>query len=640
MKRNLILFATLTLSICAFAQQQDPVMMRINNKDVTRSEFEYIYNKNNSNNELDKKTLDEYVDLFVNFKLKVVAAQEAGIDTTQAFRDEFLGYRKQLTKSYLTDDTVNEANAMEVYNRLKENVDASHILIMVKQDASDAAERAAYDKAMKARKRILKGEDFGKVAREMSEDPSAKQNGGHLGFFTAMQMVYPFEVAAYGLKVGEVSEPVRSDFGYHVIKVNNRRADIGKVLVAHIFKYIPQDASKEVEQEMTMKLDSAYTALKGGADFAELAKSLSDDKSTASRGGELPWIGPLQTVKEFEDVAFSLKKGEYSKPFRSVAGMHIVKLIDHKDIEPFAEKKDEILRRLSRMGKGNEGTDSLIARLKKEYNYSVERSAYNEFANLAQKNALGDSLFMVAAAPLNKTLLTLNGKAYAQSDFAEYLKANRPSDLDDALTAYSDKIILAYEDGQLENKYPDFGHLMQEYRDGILLFEISNRLVWEKASKDEEGLAKFFKENKSDYAWKTPRFKGIILHSKDAGIAKQAKKLTKKSPIEEWSNVIRKAFNNDSVSVVKVEKGLYAKGDNKYVDKLVFKAGSYEPLAEYPYTSTLGKKLKKGPESYKDVRGPVTADYQNFLESVWIKELRGKYKVEINQEVLKTVNNH
>ena len=205
---------------------------------------------------------------------------------------------------------------------------------------------------------------------------------------------------------------------------------------------------------------------------------------------------------------------------------------------------------------------------------------------------------------------------------------------------YIDKEVLAYEDSKLEKKYPDFGHLMQEYRDGILLFEISNRQVWDKASKDEEGLDKFFKQNKSNYAWDAPRFRGIILHSSDESVLKEAKKLTKKNPEDEWSNVIRKAFNNDSVTVVKITKGLYAKGDNKYVDKLVFKSGSFEPMKDYPYTATYGKLLKKGPETYKDVRGPVTADYQNYLETAWIKELRDKYSVEIDQEVLKTVNNH
>ena len=597
MKKNFFLIAALTLSVSAFSQQPDPVLMKINNKDITRSEFEYIYNKNNSNNELDKKTLDEYVDLFVNFKLKVAAAEAAGIDTTKAFKNEFQGYRQQLAKSYLTDDSVDEQNAKEVYDRLKENIEASHILIRVAPDASKAEVDDAYNRAERARQRILNGEAFDKVAREVSEDPSAAQNGGALGYFTALQMVYPFEEAAYKMKVGDISEPIRTDFGFHVIKVTNRRPDQGKVLVAHIFKYLPQDAPKEKEQEIIAKMDSVYGALQQGADFSELAKTISEDKGTASRGGELPWIGLHQTVKDFEDVAFSLQKGEVSKPFHSPNGMHIVKMIDRKDIEPFAEKKDEIIRRLNRQGRGNKGVEALVERLKKEYNYSPDsgviaqaKAAVERFAEMKKDSTLS------APAAIAGNLFVLAGKAYPAQEFVSWASA-RTEKADKLVEEYASKEILAYEDTRLEGKYPDFGHLMQEYRDGILLFEISNRLVWDKASKDEEGLAAYFKENKSNYAWDAPRFRGIILHCTDKNIAKKAKKLTKKNPEDEWSSVIRKTLNNDSVTVVKVTKGLYIKGDNKYVDKLVFKTGSFEPIKDFPYTATVGKLLKKGPRT-------------------------------------------
>ncbi len=640
MKKSLILISVFSFSLLSFAQGQDPVLMKINGKDITRSEFEYIYNKNNSNNELDKKTLEEYVDLFVNFKLKVAAAEDAGLDTTKAFKSEFQGYRQQLVKPYLTDESVDEKNALEVYNRLKENVEASHILVRVAPDASEVEINEAYNKANKARQRILKGEAFDKVAREVSEDPSVAQNGGYLGYFTAMQMVYPFEDAAYNLKIGEVSEPVRTDFGYHVIKVTNRRPDIGKILVAHIFKFLPQDASKEREQELKSEMDSIYNALLNGADFAEMAKSKSEDRGTAARGGELPWIGLHQTVKEFEDIAFNLKKDEISKPFNSPNGIHIVKLIDRKQIEPFEEKKDEITRRLNRQGRGNKGVEALIAKLKNDYRYSFNEGVADQTkAALSQLQELKGDTIASKSINVSGSLFTLAGKGYPAQAFLEWADS-RTGNPDKLIEDYVNKEILNYEDSQLEKKYTDFGHLMREYRDGILLFEISNNLVWDKASKDDEGLASYFKKNKSDYAWKNPRFKGIIVHCKDKSIEKQTKKLLKKQPEDEWLNMVRTTFNNDSVTNVKVVKGLYAKGDNKYVDKLIFKTGSYEPVEDFPYTFVIGKRLKRGPETYKDVRGPVTADYQNYLETAWIDELRNKYKVEINEEVLKTVNNH
>ncbi|BEG99689.1 peptidyl-prolyl cis-trans isomerase [Bacteroides sedimenti] len=614
--------------------------MKINNKEITRSEFEYIYNKNNSNNGLDKKTLNEYVDLFVNFKLKVAEAEAEGVDTTKTFLNEFLGYRQQLTKPYLTDDSIDEAYARQIYDRLKENVEASHILIRCKPNATPQDSLNAYNKAERARQRILKGEDFEKVAREVSEDPSVKQNGGKLGYFTAMQMVTPFEDAAYALKAGGLSKPVRSDFGYHIIKVTNRRPDMGKVLVAHIFKYLPQNATKEQESSATQKMDSIYNAIQQGADFADLARKFSDDKGTASRGGELPWIGFRQTVKEFEDVAFSIKKDEISKPFHSPSGLHILKLIDKKPIESFEEKKEEIERRLENQGRGDKGTEALAEKLKKEYNFSYNEKSLNDLKNLMKNIEAGrDSLTSVNALNLSGDLFTINGKVYPVQEFIKWTK-DHPSNLEKQLKEYTQNSILNYEDSRLEQKHPEFGHLMQEYRDGILLFDISNRKVWDKASKDDVGLAEFFLKNKANYKWESPRFRGIVVHCKDNKTAKAVKKLLKKYPEEEWANVIRKTLNNDSVSVVKVEKGLYIKGDNKYVDKIQFKSGGFEPIKDYPVTVTFGKLLKNGPESYKDVRGPVTADYQNYLEENWIKELRGKYKVEINQEVLKTVNNH
>lgn len=640
MKRKIILFAGLALSTYAFSQEKDQVLMKINNKDITRSEFEYIYNKNNSNNELDKKSLDEYFNLFVNFKLKVTAAEAEGVDTTKAFRDEFMGYRQQLAKSYLTDDSVDEANARSIYERLKENVEALHILVRCKPDATPKDSLEAYRKAERARQRILNGENFEKVAREVSEDPSVKQNGGNLGYFTALQMVTPFEDVAYSLKNGEVSKPVRTDFGYHVIKVTNRRPDMGKVLVAHIFKFLPQDATKDQQNKATVQIDSIYNALQNGADFASLAKKCSDDQGTATRGGELPWIGFHQTVKEFENVAFSLNKNEISKPFRSPSGMHIVKLIDRKAIEPFEEKKDEIVRRMDRQGRGNKGVEALVEKLKGEYNFSYNDKGVNDVKTLMKNIQAGkDSLTSAGAMNLSGDLFTMNGINYPVQGFIVWTKTQQGS-VEKLLKEYTSNLILAYEDSRLEQKHPEFGHLMQEYRDGILLFDISNRKVWDKASKDEKGLDTFFEENKANYKWDSPRFKGVIVHCKDKKTAKAVKKLTKKNPQEEWATVIRKTLNNDSISVVKVEKGLFIKGDNKYVDKLEFKSGSFEPVKDYPVTIVIGKMLKGGPESYKDVRGPVTADYQNYLEAGWIKELRDKYKVEINQQILKTVNNH
>ncbi|WP_455584765.1 peptidylprolyl isomerase [Bacteroides sp.] len=515
MRKNLVLLLTCLLGLSAFAQE-DPVLMRINGKDITRSEFEYIYNKNNSLNELEAKTLDEYVDLFVNFKLKVAAAEAAGIDTTRAFRDELAGYRRQLAKSYLTDEEAEEAYAHQFYDKMKAESRAGHVQVM------------------------------------------------------------------------------------------------------HIFKYLPQNVSKTHLNETEARMDSIYRVLSANpdADFATYVEKFSDDKNPF-------WVGFLQTPEEFEDVVFSMKSGEISKPFFSPQGMHIVKVLDRKELAPFAEVKDEISRRLTRKFGVDKGTEALVEKLKKEYDYQPNDEAVKE---------------LQAKGETDKDIFTLAGNAYTGADFKRFA-ASYPRSLKMQMDAFVIKSVLDYENGRLEEKYPAFRLLMQEYKEGMLLFEISNREVWERAVADEAGQTAYFDSHKSDYNYKEPRYKGIVVHCADKKMAKQIKKLIKKLPEKVWADTIAKTFNDSVEVVVKVEEGLFAKGDNKYVDKLVFKTGSFEPLESYPFTTVFGEK-RKGPDSYLEVRGPLAADYQNFLESLWVKRLRDESKVEINQEVLKTVNNH
>lgn len=631
-------------------QVSDPVLMEIDGKPVYRSEFEYIYNKNNAGKELSKKKLDEYVDLFVNFKLKVAEAEAQGLDTIPAFLSEYKSYRAQLAKSYLTDKDVEEAYVRNIYEHMKENVEASHILINCMEDAAPEDTLAAYNRAMEVYNKLKNGGDFVTIAKEYSQDPSVVKNNGYLGFFGALQMVTPFENAAYALQPGEVSLPVRSRFGYHIIKLHSRRPDMGEVRVAHIFKYLPQSATEEERNSAKVQMDSVYAALTKGADFGEMALTYSDDKGSASRGGILDWLKPNMTIPEFEKVAFSLQDGQMSEPFSSPIGYHIVKRLEHRDVGTYEEEKGKIMMALNRMGENDKGQKAFIARLKKEYNMSdLNRASYDLLLNIAPKAELGDSLYMVALGNRNDVLYTLDGKSYGVQDFMDFAngykrisKRNRSRALHSLMEVYADKIVLDYEDSKLEQKHPDFALLAREYRDGILLFNISNKEVWEKASEDEEGMAAYFKKHKRDYRWDKPRFKGLVIHCVSDSLEKPIIELLKGVPEEEQVATVLKAFNTDSVKLVSAKRGLFVKGDNPYVDCLRFKGKAFEPVANFPYTFVYGKVLKKGPESYKDVRGPVSADYQTYLEKKWIEDLRKKYegKIIIHEDVLKTVNNH
>jgi len=645
MKSSVITFlAFLTLSGGVFAQVADPVLMNINGKPVPKSEFEYIYNKNNSNNSLDKKTLDEYVDLFVNFKLKVEEAKTQGIDTTAAFINELAGYRTQLTKPYLTDSKVDDELLQEAYDRMKEDVDVSHILIRIAPNATPADTLIAWNKINNILKRLQKKDDFAKVANELSEDQSAVENGGHIGWISAFRTVYPFETVAYNTPAGSFSKPVRTTFGYHIIKVNGRRNSLGEVLVSHIMRFTSKD-NEELNKKAKVTIDSLYQRIKEGDDFGALASKYSEDRGSATKNGELPWFGTGRMVPEFETAAFALKnKGDVSVPIQSAYGWHIIKLIDQKGLANFESMKADVERKVKRDERANRGQDAFLDKLRLDYDYKVNTPNVIEFYKLAQNRTLSDSTFLSEAGKLDKPLFSFDAKNYTQHDFAVYLTKNNNTEktiasemIDEKFNAFSNKELLSYEDGQLEKKYDDFRFLMQEYHDGILLFEVSNREVWDKASKDTEGLAKYFNTHKSDYTWEKPHYKGRVIYCKDKATFKAAKSIVKKANNDSIDKYLRTRLN-DSIQYVKIEKGLFVQGENKVVDNKVFKTKEeYKPAEDYPFVFVAGKKLKKTPEDYTDVRGLVTADYQEYLEKEWIKALRAKYTVTVDQNILKTV---
>lgn len=638
---NLIAF--FALSATMFLQAADPVLMKINGKPVLKSEFEYIYNKNNSNNSLDKKTLEEYVDLFVNFKLKVEEAEAQGIDTTKAFINELAGYRSQLTKPYLTDAKVDEQVLQEAYDRMKEDIEVSHILIRIPQSAAPADTLAAWKKINAIAKRLEK-EDFAKVAKATSEDESAEQNGGYIGWISSFRTVYPFETVAYNTKVGTISKPVRTAFGYHIIKVQGRRNTLGEVLVSHIMRFTTQgDDAKNKAAKAT--IDSIYTALKAGADFGKLASELSEDRGSATKNGELPWFGTGRMVPEFETAAFALKnKGDISAPIQSAYGWHIIKKLDSKSIDTYENMRADLEQKVKRDERANFGQKSFVAKLSKDYNLTVNTPNLDEFSKLLNNKSISDSVYLVEIAKLNKPLFSFANKKYSQNDFAIYLKNNNQNGngvagaIKDKFDAFVEKELMAYEDSQLENKHDDFRFLINEYHDGILLFEVSNNEVWDKASKDTEGLSKYFSSHKSDYKWEKPHYKGRIIYCKDKETLKTAKSLVKNLHNDSIDKFLRNRLN-DSIQYVKIEKGVFIQGENKAVDKYGFKLkkADYTPTEEYPYVFAIGKNLKYSPEDYSDVRGLVTADYQEYLEKEWIAALRKKYTVEIDQNVLKTV---
>jgi peptidyl-prolyl cis-trans isomerase SurA len=654
MKKTAILRLTI-FSIVSFIatttsaqKSEDAVLMTIGGNRVTVSEFENVYHKNNSKESAaDAKSLNEYVDLFVNFKLKVKEAEELGLDTAKAFREELAGYRKQLAQPYLTDKDVNEKLLQQTYQRLNEDVHAAHILVKVSETALPKDTLEAYAKIMKIRARILKGEDFNKVAGEkgISDDPSAVENGGDLGYFTALQMVYPFESAAYNTKVGEVSMPVRTRYGYHILKVTDRRKAQGEVLVAHIMIRTPNNMSADDSLKLYGKMTEIYTKLKAGEKFDELAQQYSDDKSSARKGGELPWFGTGKMPQEFENVAFALKnKGDYSQIMRTKYGWHILKLLDKKGLASFDEMKNELKAKVTKDSRAQAGRSSLIAKIKTEYKFKENLKTRDEFYKIIDTTFFNGNWDAAKAAKFNKPMFNLNDKTYTQTDFANYLAAHqsqRPKSdpkvvIDPMYSQFVDETAIAYEEARLDQKYPEFKALMQEYRDGILLFELTDQKVWSKAVKDTTGAKDFYEKNKNNYMW-DERAEATVYTAADAKVSKQLRALLKKKKTEKE---ILETINKDSQLNLAAETRIFNKGENEFVDK------NWNPSVSEDIEDTKNKKvvivivdklLKPTPKLYQDSKGMVTADYQTYLEKEWINSLKKKYAVSIDKTVLATI---
>ncbi len=643
--RLLSILSFLSAPLLMTFAQDDPIIMMINGKGILKSEFEYIYAKNLKQQVEEELSIEDYADMFINFKLKVDQAERMGLDTTSAFIKELEGYRELLAKPYLIDENVEDSIVNVVYQRMQENVEVSHILLRVEKNASESECQAVRARLMKIKGRIAKGEDFHTLAKQLSEDPSAKQNSGALGYIEPFMTVLPFEDAAYATAVGEVSEPVRTDFGYHLILVTNRRKDRGELRAAHIMKSYGQKPSEQEIADSKKEIDLIYDQLKSGADFAELAENESDDSGSARYGGRLPWFGRGRMVPEFEQQTYALENsGDITEPFRTAYGWHIAKLIDRRGLEPLMEKRQEILRKIARDERGSMARDMLISELKEEYtvklNGETEAAISDYLKNGKVDRAFIDFLSNMKAPYMQSAVINRT-----TSDLAAYLKDKPINQYEEAVSEferyaqdYINTEILAFEKSQLENNYPEFNSLLREYRDGILLFEVSTKEVWDKALDDEKGLSKYFKKNKRDYKWDEPRYKGFVIACKDKNTEKEVKKLIKDYPADSLLTVLPREINRDGESRVVVEYGLHKRGEHKGFDNLAFGKGEQEWMGDYPVQFFKGKRQRRYPSDYTDVKGQVVADYQAYLEKQWIKEMRKKSDIEVNEVILKTIN--
>lgn len=635
-KTSILILALVSFFGLISAVQNDPTLVTIDGKEIKKSSFEYLYNKNNSFSEAEVKSPEEYMDLFINFKLKVNEAEKTGMDTTKAFVTEFEQYRKIVAAPYLTDTEYRESLMKKAFERSRTEIEVSHILIRCDQFANPTDTAMAYKRAQEVLTR-LQTENFKDVAVSVSDDPSVKQNFGNLGYLGSMTTVAPFEDAMYSTEVGKISKLVRSMYGYHILKVTNKRAARPEIKVAHIMKSVI-DSIPGADEKAQKEIKEIYIKLIAGEDFGALAKTYSDDKGTAENNGELPWFGPRRIVQEFEDAAYGLsKKGNFTQAVRTPYGWHIIKLIDKKSLADFETMKPELERQLSMGDRQTMINASYTAKLKARYKYTENAKITAELISLAAKNNWNDSLFYAQVKKNKKVLISFGKETYTQSDFIEYCSKNnlKSTVISENINAFAAEKLNAYHEKNLGEIYPEYKNLVQEYKDGILLFNISSEKIWNKASEDTIALKEFFIANKEKYNWDKSKFKGRILYCKTTKAAAEVENILLNAPKDSVDVMLNRL--NETERVLKVERGIYAEGANATVDKYAFKKDTEQTNKDYPYVVMDGRILNNGPESYKDVSGVLIQDYQNKLEKEWIEELRKKYPVIIDQEVLKTV---
>lgn len=641
------LWLLLMLPLSAFSQ--DEILVTLDNQPVMRSEFERVYLKNSNIEGFENKPAAEYLELFINFKLKVHEATKLGYDTTAAFRTELAGYREQLAKPYLQDRRLIDSLLQEAYYRTVNEVNASHIMVKLPANPAPADTLTAYKRILDIRKRLLSGEFFEKIAREESDDPSAKVNEGQLGWFSGLAMVLPFEDAAYHLQVGGISQPVRSRYGYHIIRLNDKRPALGEIKLAHIMIRAGRNDSREMQEKAKNKIDTCYQLLQQGRLFSDVAKQYSEDAGSSKNGGQMRWFRSGELPPDIEELVFALHdSGSYTLPLQSDYGWHIFRMEAKRPIAPFAQVKSQLEERIMADERGKMTEAAMINRIKKESGLLVYPQNISGLASLMDSSVYGGNWNVATAGDLIEPVFTIGNREYTQKQLADFIvQTNRyrtSEPLEDLVerkcTELVNQELLGYEKGQLETKYPEFKYLMEEYHDGILLFNIMDSMVWSKAVSDTAGLRAFYDSHRNDYQWKE-RADISRYTLQDETYLKLTRKLAKKRADMSWSAAeMRKAIcKQDTLACIEITDRLYEQGEKLPVDEFTWERGSISEVRDNKNIRlvVVNRILPPAPKSFGEIRGQITADYQNFLDQQWIAALRARYPVVINNSVLQQI---
>lgn len=617
------------------------VLLTIEDKEVTRGEFERIYLKNNNEKVKDESEIDEYLDLFINFKLKVIEAENQGYDTSATFLKEYNKYLSQLAEPYFTDKEYEDFLIKQAYDRKTKEVRVSYILIKTDSQSDTIA---AYNKAMDAYTKLSKGADFLEVAKEMSDAKNVEKNKADAWFSTVFAMPYVLENFAFENKIGDISKPILLPNGYYILKITDIRPAPGEVKASHIYIRLQQDPTEKDSLKAMQIIDSVQMELDAGTPFDEIASKFSEDNFSASKGGDLGWFSTGRMLREFEKAVFDIEKiGDYVGPVRTPVGYHFIKLTGKKKIRSYEEEYEDLKKEISKKPRYDKIKEKVVNDLKKEYNYK-QVNKLDEFYNNVDSTILEGKWTAKYFKGNTTPLVTFADQIVTSEDFAKFIKTyqkrtrnqNIKSVIDEHFENMVTETIKAYEITQLPKKNEKFKYLVQEYHDGLLLFDITNEIVWEKAVKDTVGLKNYYSENRNKYYQKINL---VVYKCSDEKALKKTIKILKKKETKNISDSTVLSIVNKKSELVSIEQnGVFKEGDNEETDEII-KMMQDGKIAKDQQIVILesSSKVVYLKDNLKFVKGLVTADYQNELEKQWIKELRAKYKVEVNQELFEAI---
>ncbi|MFK7833993.1 MAG: peptidylprolyl isomerase [Winogradskyella sp.] len=634
------LFLVLFALNVSFSQDTDAVLLTVDGQPIMASEFLRVYNKNlDLVKDENQKDIDGYLKLFTEYQLKLKEAKRLKLDEDKNYQREFSRYKKQLIQNYISENEVTDTLVKEAYERSNIDINAAHILVRVDANAKDTL--TAYNQVLGLRKRALE-EGFDKVKAEMHNGKTIFIED--LGYFSAFKMVYDFESAAFNTPVGEISMPFKTQFGYHVVKVNDKRASRGTITAAHIMVNL---ASKDSLRDAEQRINEIYKKLNQGERFDALAKQFSEDKSSAKNGGKISPFksGQLSSI-EFEDEAFALKNdGDVSKPFKTAYGWHIVKRMELKPIEAFEDVKTSFETKVKRDSRSKLINEAMVAKLKKKYkvNYNSDANAY--FTSILNKEMYNRAWKVPEDLVKSDTIFTINKRPFSYEAFANHLMTAQrlytgkatpfETIVEKEFESFFEKSILKYREDNLENENEEFANILKEYRDGLLLFDLMEKEVWNKAAKDSLGLETFYAKNKANYQWKD-RVDVVIATSADQSKMKRILKLMKKGKSEE---VIKVALNTEVEQNVIFTKGFYDTSDPILPADFKEKKGVSKVYEHNEAFHVIDVKdvLPAGQKTLEEAKGKVINDYQAEIETNWIQDLYNRFEIEVNNEVLATI---